>query len=116
MQSLGCEVKKPSRSSPSVGVDGLAVEDHFARAARDRGAHVGKDLFHRAVVEAPAHVWHDAERAIVRAAALDRYERAEVAEGPGDAVRFAAQPEQGARFARFAEIFEAGPPRGELLA
>ena len=67
-------------------VDRLTDEHDLTRALRDATAALLDDIGRRPVIEAAAHVRNDAERAIIRAAALHRHLRAQMRVRAGDAV------------------------------
>ena len=82
---------RPRRVVPRV--DGLPDEDDLAGPSRDPLRRLVEDVGSRPMIEAAADVRHDAERAIVRAATLDRNEGAQVRERIGHAVGRAAHGE-----------------------
>src|SRR5579862_2753781 len=59
-------------------VHGLTDEHHLASAGFDFRAYVVDDIAQRPMVETPADVRHDAERTVIRTAALDVDERAQM--------------------------------------
>ena len=106
-----------ARGRLSIRIDRLAHEHHFACAARHRGANLAEDVAHRPMIEPAAHVRHDAERAIVRAAALHGGKRAQMAEGILDAVgRSAQRSVENARIERTLVIAEIVAPFHERVA
>ena len=72
-----CRVEAPpscdERQVAAVGVDVLSEQRHFRRPSFGEGAHFGDDLRERPALLLTAHCRHDAERARVVAADLDRH-------------------------------------------